>query len=113
MQTTGAAGGYDSAAPYEESHPAMQAVWLALRVRICRSKIGERLAQRDILQAKSEQILAAGEIPVCPGVSPQARFPCIREYAFFIYMKIKHRCNRIGAFVLVPHTRNLTRRVGP
>ena len=42
---------------------------LASRVRICRSKIGERLAQRDILQAESVQILAKGEIPVCPVVA--------------------------------------------
>ena len=33
-------------------------------VRIRRSEIGERLAQRDILQAESERILAKGEIPV-------------------------------------------------
>ncbi|MBQ2805625.1 MAG: hypothetical protein IJF08_01095, partial [Clostridia bacterium] len=56
-----------SAAPYEESHPAMQAVWLALRVRIRRSKIGKRLAQRGIFQTQGEGILAAGEIPVFLG----------------------------------------------
>ena len=33
-------------------------------VRIPRPKIGERLAQQDILQAQGEGILAKGEIPV-------------------------------------------------
>ena len=33
-------------------------------VRICRPEIGERLAQRGILQAQGEDILAKGEIPV-------------------------------------------------
>ena len=33
-------------------------------VRICRLEIGERLAQQDILQAESVQILTKGEIPV-------------------------------------------------
>ena len=33
-------------------------------VRISRPKIGKRLAQQDILQAESVQILAKGEIPV-------------------------------------------------
>ena len=45
----------------------MQAARLALRVRICRSKIGKRLAKRDIFQTQGEGILAAGEIPVFLG----------------------------------------------
>ena len=50
--------------PYEESHQAMQALWLALRVRIPRPKVGKRLAKRDIFQTQGEGILAIGEIPV-------------------------------------------------
>ena len=42
--------------PYEESHPAMQAVRLALRVRICREAVGERLAQRaDLYKTSTRQ----------------------------------------------------------
>ena len=57
----------------------MQAVRLALRVRICRSEIGERPAQRGILQAESAQILAKGEIPVYSGV------PCAERTIGFAY----------------------------
>ena len=46
-----------------ESHPVSRAAGSPRWVRIRRSEIGE-LAH----QAKSVQILAAGEIPVCPGV---------------------------------------------
>jgi len=60
--------------PYEESHPAMQAARLALRVRIPRPEVGKRLAQRAIFQTQGEGILAKGEIPVFLG------------NIFFIYM---------------------------
>ena len=72
--------------PYEESNPASRAAGSPRWVRICRSKIGERLAQRDILQAKSVQILAKGEIPV------------IRFSLKLAHQYEKHRCSRIGAF---------------
>ena len=42
----------------------MQAIRLALRVRIPRPKVGKRLAKRDIFQTQGEGILAKGEILV-------------------------------------------------
>ena len=45
------------------SNRAPRALGAADPVRIPRPKIGERLAQQDILQAQGEGILAKGEIP--------------------------------------------------
>ena len=88
--------------PYEESHPAMQAARLALRVRIRRSKIGERLAQRDILQAQSERIFA-----LC------AKFPCFDLAVHYFIIERTGTSSEVSVLFLLPHTRNLTRQCKP
>jgi len=86
---------------HKESHPASRAAGSPRWVRIRRSEIGERLAQQDILQAESVRILAKGEIPV------------FRFGLTLLYRKRTGTSNEVPVLFLLPHTRNLTRRVEP
>ena len=58
-------------------------------VRICRSEIGERLAQRGIFQAESVQILAKGEIPV-----PATIFEESKAFLFLFRKSTYGSCQR-------------------